>query len=410
MQQGLKIIYLHQYFNSSAMCGGSRSYEMARRWVAAGNEVHLITSRRDAGERQGHWDVESVDGITVHWRSVPYDNTMGFARRLLAFVTFALVAGRRARRLRGDVVFATSTPLTIAIPALYATFLRRTPMVFEVRDLWPEIPIAIGALKNPIAKALARALEALAYRNAEMIVALSDGMGAGIRSRGIPAERVLVAPNACDLELFGVPDEEGLAFRRRSTWLGDRPLVVYCGTVGAINGVDFLVRLAAEVQSRREDVVFAIVGSGAALPAVRALAIELQVLDRTLFTLPPVAKAEVPSIMNAATLCTSLFIPLREMEANSANKFFDALAAGRPVLINYGGWQAELVESRGLGLVVSASDIPSAADDLIEFLHSPPSARIRAGAAARELGESRFSRDDIANQVLAAIVKVARRR
>lgn len=410
MQRGLKIIYLHQYFNSSTMSGGSRSYEMARRWVAAGHEVHMITSRREGGGRRKGWDVESVDGLTVHWKSVPYDNTMSFTRRLIAFVSFAVPAGNRARRLHGDAVFATSTPLTIAIPALYATFLRRTPMVFEVRDLWPELPIAVGALRNPITKTLARALEALAYRRSKMIVALSDGMAAGVESRGIPSERVVVAPNACDLDLFGVSDEEGLAFRRRFHWLGDRPFVVYCGTVGVINGVDYLVRLAAEVQARGEDVVFAIIGSGAKLPAVRDLAVELQVLDRNLFILPPVAKSEMPAVLNAATLCTSLFVPVREMQANSANKFFDALAAGRPILINYGGWQARLIESQGIGLVVSASDLSSAADDLIGFLQAPPSIRSRTGMAARELGESQFARDEIADRVLTTIVRATRNR
>ena len=145
----MRIIYLHQYFNTPNMSGGTRSYEMARRLVDRGHEVHMVTSSRDgkpSGRHARGWTETVEAGIQVHWCSVPYSNHMSSRRRLGAFAKFSRLAARKATALRGDVVFATSTPLTIALPAVYAARRRSIPMVFEVRDLWPEMPIAVGAL------------------------------------------------------------------------------------------------------------------------------------------------------------------------------------------------------------------------------------------------------------------------
>src|SRR5205823_13311940 len=142
----MRIVYLHQYFVTPQMAGGSRSYEMARRLVAAGHDVHMVTSDRDAADAHAPWRHSVEAGIHVHWTPIAYDNRMSYGERMRAFLRFAWRAARKAVALRGDVVFATSTPLTIAIPAVYAARRLRVPMVFEVRDLWPEVPIAIGAI------------------------------------------------------------------------------------------------------------------------------------------------------------------------------------------------------------------------------------------------------------------------
>ena len=109
----MKIVYLHQHFRTPEMSGGTRSYEMGRRLVAAGHEVHVITA--DASGRRGaRWEVREVAGMRVHSLAVPYDNTMTPMRRIVAFLHFALFAGFRAGRVRPDLIFASSTPLTIS--------------------------------------------------------------------------------------------------------------------------------------------------------------------------------------------------------------------------------------------------------------------------------------------------------
>lgn len=394
----MRILYLHQYFNTPSMSGGTRSYEMARRLVAAGHDVQMVTTDRSGGSGDGGWRVSDEAGIRVHWLPVPYSNSMGFRQRLWAFSRFALAAGRKARALGGDVVFATSTPLTIALPALYARRTLGVPMVFEVRDLWPELPIAVGAVRNPVLIAAARGLERLAYRSAAHVVALSEGMKEGVVRTGVSPERVSVVPNSCDLDLFRVGAEPGRALRRRYPWLGDRKLVVYIGTLGLINGVDYLARLAAAVLPLDPEVRFAVIGGGRQLEAVRAAARQRGVLERTFFMLDRVPKHEVPAWLSAADLASSLFVDLEEMWANSANKFFDALAAGVPVAINYGGWQAELLEATGAGLVLPPDDPGAAATRLVGLLDDPDRLR-SAGRAAAALAEERFDRDALADQL-----------
>src|SRR5690606_3755255 len=138
----MKILYLHQYFNTPNMSGGTRSYEMAKRLVAAGHEVHMITSWVQETNHLD-WFNEEIDGIKVHWFPNPYSNKMSYKQRIQAFLRFAYASMQKIATIPADIVFATSTPLTIAIPGVLGARKQKIPMIFEVRDLWPEVPIAM---------------------------------------------------------------------------------------------------------------------------------------------------------------------------------------------------------------------------------------------------------------------------
>lgn len=389
---GMRIAYLHQYYQSRDESGGTRSYEFGRRLVERGHEVHVITSDRHTPRAGRRWQVDDEAGLHVHRLPVPYSNSMSYSRRILSFLQFAAVAGVRAASIRPDIVFATSTPLTIAVPGLIATRLRRARFVFEVRDLWPEVPIEMGALRNPLSRYLAARLADAAYRRADAVIALSPGMAEGVLRHGYPADRLVVVPNASDLDLFTVRSEEVATFRAERPWLQDRPLVVYTGTFGTVNGVDYLVRLAAEIRTLAPDLRFLLVGSGAHRDDVRDLARRMGVLDETVFVADPVPRSYLPTILGAATIATSVVVPIACLEQNSANKFFDALAAGRPIAINHGGWQADLLTESGAGLVLPACDVPAAARLLARRI-SDPQWLEAAGQAALRLARERFDRD-----------------
>lgn len=393
----MKIIYLHQYFNTPDMPGGTRSYEMARRLVAYGHQVEMVTSWREEDGKSA-WFTTQESGISVHWLPVPYSNKMGFAQRLAAFHKFALRAALKAIQLRGDVIFATSTPLTIAIPAIIASKFRKIPMVFEVRDLWPELPIVIGALKNPLLKLGAKLLEKMAYLNAERVVALSPGMLEGIVKTGYPRKRVSMIPNSSDIDLFRPDLIQSKEFRQKYEWLKDRPLVIYCGTMGEINGVEYLAKLAKEMLLINPEVRFLIVGQGKMEQLVKKEAEKLGVLDRNFFMMQQLPKNQIPNVFAAATLSASTFIDLPEMWSNSANKFFDALACGTPVIINYQGWQAELLKETGAGLVVDVKSPKSAAIELNLKIYDSYWLT-QASKAALKLATDRFSRDKLAREL-----------
>jgi glycosyltransferase involved in cell wall biosynthesis len=296
----------------------------------------------------------------------------------------------------------------VAVPGVLAARLRRVPFVFEVRDLWPEVPIEMGVLRNPIARRLAGALANLAYRNAEEVIALSPGMAAGVTARR-PGTRTTVIPNAADLAMFEVAPEAVRHFRDEHRWLGDRPLIVYTGALGAVNGVEYLVRAARRMGETDPDAQVLIVGHGREWDATKRLAAEYGLLDRTVHMWEQVPKADLPVILGAATLSSSFVRPIRALWDNSANKFFDALAASRPIAINYGGWQADLLHETGAGLVLDPHDADHAGVVLAAHIRDDLWLK-QAREAAHQLAVERFSRDLLFAQFEAVLNRSAARR
>ena len=404
----MRVTYLHQYFATPDGSTGTRSYELARRLVARGHDVTVITSNAQLPDMADARSVvrTSVDGIRLVVIPVAYANEMGFRARLGAFVRFALRASLEAARVPADVVLASSTPLTIALPGIVARVVRRAPMVFEVRDLWPEMPIAVGALSNPAAIAVARAVEWLAYHAAAHVIALSPGMADGVAARGIARSRISMIPNACDRASFEVPASAGDGVRTGLGLAPGAPLIVYAGALGAVNGVEWLADVAAELRPLRGDARFVVVGRGAGRDALLQRARSRGVLDETLTVLLPMPKREIPALLAAATVVTSVFRPVPEMESNSANKFFDALAAGRPVAINYGGWHRTLLTESGAGIVLPEAD-PAAAAGLLAALIGDEAALAHCREAAHVLARDRFDRDLLAEEFAAVLERVA---
>lgn len=398
----MKIVYLHQYFKTPDMSGGTRSYEMAKRMVRAGHEVHMVTSWT---EKTNHtdWFIEEIEGIHVHWYPNQYSNSMSFKERIKAFMRFAYAATTKAASFKdADIIFATSTPLTIAIPAVSASKLLKIPMVFEVRDLWPEIPIAIGALKNPLAKTLAKQLESWAYTHSSAIISLSPGMKKGIVKTGYPSSQVAVIPNSSDNKEFQYSSSAANSFRASRAWLGDNPLIVYTGTFGKINGVGYMVELAQELKKLNSNIKILLVGDGAEKDQVIAKAECAEVFNFNLFYEGQIPKRKMPGLLSAATMASALFIDLPEMRPNSANKFFDGLASGRPVFLNYGGWMHDLVNKHQCGISGWQMNIKDVAKNLDDKMNDPAWLD-QAAKSARNLAETEFDRDKLANQLITVL-------
>jgi glycosyltransferase involved in cell wall biosynthesis len=399
----MRILYLHQYFTTRAGVGGTRSYEFARRFVARGHAVRMVTAST-AGDPPRR-EVDGVEVVAVRSAYGDYvrGTALSYPRRMLAFARFAMAAAAAALRgPRPDVVYATSPPLTIALPALAASRRHRAPLVFEVRDLWPEAPIQMGALRNPLLVRAARALERLAYRRAAALIALSPGIRDGVVAAGAPLDRVTLVPNASDLDLFS-PDLDGSPERQR-LGLDNRFVVSYFGTIGEANDLGQVVEAAVLAKGRgAHDLAFVLAGDGAQRPELERLARE-RGADNVVFAGPAPDKRAVARLAAASGACLTVFKDVPVLATCSPNKLFDTFAAGRPAIVNTPGWQRELVERHEAGFYART---PAEIVDRVLWLRDHPDEVRRMGRNARRLAEAEFARDLLAERALGVLERAA---
>lgn len=353
----MKLIYLHQYFKFPYEAGGTRSYDLAKEFVRENHRVEVVASTSDLQQKSNkRWNIVQEDGLIVHYIYLPYSNEFSYLRRTFIFLQFLWFSTFRLLAIKGDLVLATSTPLTIGIPALVKKWIHRTPFIFETRDVWPEAVIAIGAVQNRWIQKCLYWFEKLIYREAAAIVPLSTDMEKSITERypELEAKPVVVIENIASLERFKGYDanrsflQEHLNYKPRFT-------ILYAGTFGKVNGIAYVVEMAAQVLPLDPTIVFVLIGEGAEKQEVIDLAIAKNILNKNLFILDPVAKDDLPQIYHEVQMGSSFVIPIKELWANSANKFFDTLAASKPILINHGGWQKSVIHSENVGYVLPSA-------------------------------------------------------
>lgn len=402
----MRILYVHQYFATPRGNTGTRSYEQARLIAEAGHDVVMLTSsaqltRDELPEGRGRIRRGDVGGVECIVLDVPYDQTMSYARRAWAFVRFMLSACRIAVFEPGiDLVFATTTPLTVGVVALAARWLRGRPFVFEVRDLWPQIPLAMGILKPGLLARLLGVLERLAYRHASGWVAVNDDVAEQMRRTAGLDRPVVIAPNACDLELFR-PDRDGAAFRAEHG-LGHAVLAVHTGAMGPVNGLDHVIDAAAALADV-PNLQFVLIGEGSQKARLRRR-IDEETLGN-IRILDSIPKQQLADVLATADIGLMTVQPTPILESNCANKFFDYLAAGLPIALNYRGWQARTIEEGDCGLSADQGD-DAAFTDAVRRLAGDLIQRDTMGANARRVAEIRFDRKTIVAGIVSLLDRV----
>lgn len=390
----MKVLYFHQYFKIPKGPGGIRSYKFARKLIERGHEVTMVsgyvpsvmTGLKDPfkdGRRTG-----VVDEIEVIELELPYSNYDSLVRRAFTFIRFALRSTWIALIRDYDVVFATSTPLTAGIPGIFTSLLRRKKFIFEVRDLWPELPREMGVVTNPVVLKAMDILEWLSYHTTVKCIGLSPGIVEGIKRRGIRAENIAMIPNGCDLDIFS--PREGERFYPEGFAQSDF-IAVFTGAHGIANGLDAVLDVAMELKSRgRNDIKFLMVGNGKLKPQLIERA-KQENLDNCIFwdTIP---KKDLATLLQQVDLGLMILANVPAFYyGTSPNKFFDYIAAGLPVLNNYPGWLADMITENRCGIVVEPGAPKAFADtmeSLVEQRHQLP----LMGANARQLAEREFDR------------------
>lgn len=398
----MKILYLHQYFITRSGIGGTRSYEFARYLQRQGHQVTVVTAAPGQVDGRRQTRRRTIDGIKVLELSAGYGDPiqgtrLPYSKRIVNFFAFALAAAWAGLFLpKPDVILATSTPLTIGIPGVLISRLRRVPLVFEVRDLWPEAPIQMGALKSPFSIWAARWLERAIYCHSSHIVALSPGMRDGIVATGMAPDKVTVIPNASDLDLFS-PHIKGCDFRDKLA-LNGAFTCLYFGTMGEANGLNFVLDAATELKRRRvTDVAFVLHGDGKERPILEARAVS-EALTNVRFSNQMPGKDAIAQLVAAADVCMTIYKNVPILYTCSPNKLFDALAAGKPVLTNMPGWLQDLLEQNRAGVFVEPDNPANFADKILS-LRDNPALCAEYGRNARRLAEEKFARAQLARQL-----------
>jgi glycosyltransferase involved in cell wall biosynthesis len=408
----MRVLYFHQYFNTPRGAGGIRSYEFARRLIARGHRVTMVCVIDDTdpldlpGPAGAPIHRGNIDGIDVIQFRLAYSNYQSLPQRARIFLRYARRGIGLALKLDYDLVFATSTPLTAGIPGIFARSLRGKPFVFEVRDLWPELPKAMGVVKNPFVLAGLSALEWLSYRAASACIGLSPGIGAGIARRSRKNLPIAVIPNAADLELFH-PGQRG---DLRLDGISPTDFVaVFTGAHGLANGLDAVLDAAVELKRRGQDgIKLVFIGEGKLKPHLVERAQRESLDNCRFFGLMP--KQQLNAVISCADAGLMILANVPAFYyGTSPNKFFDYLSAGLPVVNNYPGWLAEMIQQHRCGLAVPPGDPAALADALIR-LAGEPRLRREYSLNARRLAETKFSRATMADKFVDWLEAVQQRR
>lgn len=359
----MKLLYIVQYFSFPDQPDGTRPYDLASSFVKKGIDVTIITSDTSGAQKE-KWAYVEREGLKIHYLNCAYNNNMGFTDRIKAFMKFFTNATKKALSLDYDLMLASSTPLTNGIPALVSKWKKKKPYIFEVRDVWPGVPIAMGYFKNKMAQRMLYAFEKKIYKNASAIVPLSTGMDANIKLR-YPNDKSVVIPNISEVNRFA-----NIVKTTDITIPEGKKMVLYAGTLGNVNGIGYVVNLAEKTLLLDPDLLYYIVGTGKEKQDLLQMAEEKGVLNKNLFFFDPVKKDDLPYLYSIATVGSSFVIDIPALWDNSANKFFDTLAAHKPMVINHRGWQADEIEKHNYGYVLPPVVDDKMAADFVTYMNN----------------------------------------
>lgn len=405
----MNILYFHQYFVTPEGAGGIRSYEFARRLVERGHRVTMVCCSRSnaktglTGPYRGGQRSGNVDGIDVIEFNLAYSSHDSLPKRSLTFMRYAMRSTAVALGGDYDLVFATSTPLTVGIPGILANRLRRRKLIFEVRDLWPELPREMGVVTNPLVLKAMDVLEWLSYHSSVKCIGLSPGIVEGIKRRGVAAEKIAMIPNGCDLEIFTPrtgPRQRPQGFAKND-FIG-----VFAGAHGMANGLDAVLDAAAELKSRqREDIKFLMVGSGQLKSSLVQRA-QKEELNNCVFW-DPIPKKQLAALFRQVDIGLMILANVPAFYyGTSPNKFFDYIAAGLPVFNNYPGWLADMINENDCGVAVEP-DNPKAFADAMELMAARQERLAVMGSKARQLAERDFDRALLADKFVSWVESIS---
>ncbi len=401
----MKILFLTDNFPPEVNAPATRTYEHCVEWVRAGAEVTVITCAPNfpkgkvyEGYRNTWHREEQMDGIRVIrvWSYITANE--GFVKRILDYLSFAFTAVWASLGVKADVIIATSPQFFTAVGGYWASVLKRTPWIMEVRDLWPESIRAVNAMANSSVLDWLERIELFLYRKASRVVVVTESFEENIVSRGIDAGKMDVVKNGVKLDAYHpIPKDEALL---ADLQLQNKFVVGYIGTHGMAHKLDFIMECAREAA---KDVHFLFIGDGAEKEKLLQLKAAWNLHNVTMH--PPIPKKEVARYISITDVA---LVPLKKSDIFKTvipSKIFENAAMGKPILLGVEGESKAIIESYGAGVCFE----PENKSDFLEklmMISQDKALYQRCQAGCTRLAQD-FNREKLAGDLLEIIRSVA---
>lgn len=399
----MRVLYFSQYFPPEVGATQTRAYEMSRYLAERGHKVTVVTEvpNHPSGIIPPHYRGRLMErrlenGVDVMRLWVWTSPHKSFKSRMLFYLSYMGMAGIAGSLVKGnyDLVYATSPPLFVGAAGIAASLLRRVPLVFEVRDLWPESAVALGELNNSRAIWAADKLERLLYARASRIVAVTHGIKQRLQERGIPQHKVALISNGANTDLFR-RDESGATRLRAELGLEGKFVVLYAGIHGIAQGLETLLQ-AAERLKQKGDTVFVFVGEGPKKADLLQQKSSMG-LDNVRF-LPEVPSTSMPAYLSAADCAV---VPLRDEAVFTGalpSKMFEAWACGCPVILSVAGEARDVMEHAEGGIAVPPEK-PAELVAAIETMQADPKSAAQMGLRGQKYVTLHYTRQEQARKL-----------
>jgi glycosyltransferase involved in cell wall biosynthesis len=404
----VKIVFLTHYFPPEVNAPASRTYEHCREWVKGGHDVTVVTcapnhpfGRVYDGYHNLAWQVENVHGIRVIRLWTFLAPNEGVWKRVTNYASYMLVVALAAPFLqRPDVVISTSPQFFCGLAGYIVSRVHRAPWVLEIRDLWPDSIAAVGALRRGWAIDFCERVEAWAYRKADKIVTVTDSFRGHIQERGAAADKILVLKNGVDLEQFGRPERDPALARELA--VEGRFTAAYFGTHGMAHGLDVILRAAVLL---RDDprIAFLLVGDGAERRGLEAMRTELGLAN--IVMLKQQSKERMPALWGLADVALVLLRKSDVFKMVIPSKIFEAMGAGRPIVLGIEGETREIVERAGCGIPIKPEN-PEQLAAAVRYLADRPEFAREMGARGRAYVAREHDRRVLAGRLADALAEL----
>ena len=408
----MRILYLSQYFPPEAGATQTRAYEMSRALVQAGHQVTMLAEFPNhpsgiippayQGKRYERVELDGIDVLRVWVKASPEKNFRSRMAFYLSYMFSAILAGIFLARQPYDLILATSPPLFAGAAGLVLSYLRRLPLVFEVRDLWPAAAVALGELRNPAAIRLATMLEEACYRRAARIIVVTRGMQETLEKRGVEPSKLVLIPNGANTELFGFEPAARQSLRAE-LGMENRIVAMYAGIFGIAQGLETILK-AAQILSDDPGIQFILVGDGPQRASLIGMAEGMRLGNVSI--LPEQPRQRIPAYLSSADIA---LIPLRKIpqfQMAVPSKLFDAWACERPVICSVEGEAQQVVQAAGGGVNIPAEDSRALADALLD-LKREPQIYVAMGKSGRAYTCANYSRQALAQRLIQTLQEVS---